>query len=76
MKLIEYRVKGNYHFPLDMLRYDNSCPASTDDAQTISGNNDGDIPLSHPVEILLHGLRCTPDRWASFGWKVTAHRKI
>lgn len=69
-KEITFRVEGKGCFPVDMLRYDNAWPATSDDAATIGSLLSGDIPPGHLTQVELRGARCTPGRWQSFGWKV------
>lgn len=57
------RIGSYTGFPMDMLRYDQAWPATGEDAAKIK-------PSDEPVEIRLHGLSCTPDRWKSFGWSI------
>lgn len=67
MRVKEFTVRGHigFHsmFPMDMLRYDRCWPASGAEAAKM-------IPCNDAVEITLHGLGCTRDRWRSFGWEV------
>lgn len=69
MKVITYKVRGGFNFPLDMLRYDGAYPNTSDDVRKImeSLNLKGETSK----EITIGGT--TPPtiaRWASFGWKV------
>jgi hypothetical protein len=57
-------------FPIDMLRYDNCWPRTSQDAMDISwsignGSFTGTIALYAPDSRTI-----TPTRWASFGWTV------
>lgn len=74
--VVEYQVVGHGTFPIDMLRYDSSYPASAE----------GILEPSHWAEpvpdvlkdrkvVLRHrdsfrGWSPTVDRWRSFGWSV------
>ncbi len=59
-----FKVQGEgSNFPVDMLRYDQCWPRTTDDAIAL---------VSFPREIsLVSHSKPTPDRWLSFGWKIT-----
>lgn len=77
-----YRVKGQWPFPLDMLRYDNSEPATPEMAALVAKLSDencpDDIDLRTVYEIELHlkfpvrgGLpHGGGRRWESFLWRV------
>jgi hypothetical protein len=74
MKLIRFKVKGSFRFPLDMLRYDACWPASPGDTGNMEASFDARSPTGYEVE-LIHwaanaGWQPTVDRWASFGWYV------
>ena len=58
-----YTVVGQWEFPLDMLRYDAAWPNTEKDAAMILGKE------RRPVRLCSHQAP-TPERWASFGWKV------
>jgi hypothetical protein len=67
------------HFPLDMLRYAESFPATTDDANLIEGlieRNTERLPRDVVIN-LRTGIKFNSacfaqacDRWKSFGWRV------
>lgn len=72
-----YKVSGKWPFPLDMLRYDESHPTSSEDTILIvqlSGEHcPNDISLNDRHEIsLATGSRYSPnkERWKSFSWEV------
>lgn len=83
---IVVEARGNYNpFPLDMLRYDNCVPATSEDASnilvsqhcTMSGIQD---PSKH---IRIHLRRFTAStpaptfaRWHSMGWRVLHHHEM
>lgn len=80
-KLFHYVVTGSRgHFPLDMLRYAESYPSTTDDANIIETLIRGDDRSRLPRTVAIRlGTPHEPDgylfispteRWASFGWKV------
>ena len=70
-----YSVKGNFRFPIDMLRYDESYPASERDAARIERLREPQV-TSNESEINLERIVGDPDqqpcndRWKSFGWTV------
>lgn len=73
-KETSYKVIGSRHFPFDMLRYDQACPADGRSAEELGQCNMCEItqmgkPLGERT-ITLNAKRCTPERWASFGWHV------
>ncbi len=80
MYACKFRVIGKGHFPMDMLRYDQCFPRTTDDAIAL-------VPSDHPADHVFaqantreieliklantkHGAMPTNARWASFGWRV------
>ncbi len=70
-----FTVKGWGAFPLDMLRYDSCWPATAADSERIRSSFRGHLTSSPPQEIRLVSASASPitvDRWASFGWSVTA----
>jgi hypothetical protein len=80
MTILEYTVRGVWPFPLDMLRHDDSAPASEDDRlviQRLSGDYAPDAGAFKPVDIKLAMVgswssfpRPNTKRWKSFGWTV------
>ena len=65
----EYTVRGDGTFPLDMLRYDCSWPATSEDVSWLwSGKEERELMLRSDREP-------TYARWSSFGWEVTEVRK-
>ena len=77
--LVEFRVQGSFTFPVDMLRYDQCFPRTTDDAITmIENERDLGDSFCKPREIELvkytdqrtEDLAVTKGRWLSFGWRV------
>lgn len=75
----EYTVSGTGRFPLDMLRYDGSYPASSQDANTITDSLDPELAISDEaparwrVNLVTSQAKAwlpTQARWASFGWRV------
>ena len=81
---IEYSVKCRFNhmnaFPIDMLRYDDSQPASTEDWDLIIQSHANAIAPkeaidSKPIKLVhySHGNKRwqpTFDRWRSFTWEV------
>lgn len=70
-----YTVESpNWGFPVDMLRYDQSWPATESDAIAIG---DQRMIAGHSQVNLCHygekRWEPTRGRWASFGWRVVAH---
>lgn len=74
---IIYVVKGHGEFPVDMLRYDRSCPYSESDSYLIRNSVSSTRAGRDEYEVTLIRLNAhkgwTPGapRWASFGWTVT-----
>jgi hypothetical protein len=70
MYLVTFTVKGTGRFPLDMLRYAQCWPATSDDVVAL----DSKTPIA--ITLRLHSRTKTPDavlwggRWASFGWNI------
>ena len=63
-----YSVSGRGRFPLDMLRYDCSWPARSEDAHTI---RQAVAAHSGHATVQLRSHRApTASRWDSFGWEV------
>jgi len=64
-------------FPIDMLRYDNCVPLTSEDASRIyteraHASDRHDTLVIHLVHYSgTAKAQVTPDRWASFGWTVT-----
>lgn len=61
-----YTVSGRGRFPIDMLRYDASFPASEFDSELIEQTNPRQVQLSTHV----NHVEFSKGRWASFGWQV------
>lgn len=70
-----YTVCGTGRFPVDMLRYDTSYPATEAGSSEIARGYDGGS-LREPREIALVHMgevkdwKPTEGRWGSFGWRV------
>ncbi len=75
-KLYEFTVEGRGFFPTDMLRYDACWPMTQDDVcRLVMPSIRGPEP-SEKVKVRLASHRApTPDRWASFGWTMTAQER-
>ncbi len=67
MKVRRFLVEGRGYFPLDMLRYDQCWPCSSEDVLAM------DVTEHRRIVMLSHGLP-TVARWNSFGWKVEEMR--
>lgn len=65
-----FQVKGVGIFPVDMLRYDECWPATSDDATELACNLSGDDPLATWTIELMSAKKPTVNRWKSFGWIV------
>lgn len=88
-KIIYFVVEGRGAFPTDMLRYDSCEPATDEDMQAINrGEYVGGPKRQIALERDIAGLASssllarisstpgvTPNRWASFGWKVVQYEK-
>ena len=68
-----YKVEGTHPFPVDMLRYDTSYPASELDAAEITILPDHRDKVTVTLEHIDDRKIWQPTyrRWESFGWKVT-----
>jgi len=64
-----FAVKGVGEFPYDMLRYDQCCPQTSEDASQMSQHrrNERVVKL---VRFSGNPDGATNGRWASFGWHV------
>lgn len=77
-RMFSFTVTGTGLFPLDMLRYDQCWPRTSNDAELIerinSQYNQYSAATREVQEIELSGANNhgepTEDRWKSFGWKV------
>jgi hypothetical protein len=78
MKLYEYKIENTAatHFPLDLLRYEESWPARQEDSKSIELLLRGQVSSTIQWCILLQGLHCSPEKWKEFGWKVIEQRRI
>lgn len=68
-----YTVEGSGYFPLDMLRYDSSYPATSEAVDGLNGLQE----QQRTVELgCVNHKKWEPTvgRWNSFGWSVTSHR--
>jgi hypothetical protein len=71
MKLKTFVVEGAGQFPYDMLRYDACWPATENDSRLLEGT----LRERRRVAIeTIASFTLTPDRWASFGWKIVGAR--
>jgi hypothetical protein len=61
-------VEGSGRFPLDMLRYDSAFPH--EEADTAAIEHDERRRRVVLCRRSVNESAGTPDRWASFGWKV------
>mgnify|MGYP003140530484 FL=1 len=61
-----FEVRGSGEFPWDMLRYDRVYPTTEPAPDRYAEADKWKLIRTVKVE----GQGCTPDRWASFGWKV------
>ena len=64
-------VEGYFPFPIDMLRYDECHPTTSEGVQAIVESFNTDV-LPHKTYIVELRGPCYPteDRWASFLWRV------
>jgi hypothetical protein len=73
---VRFKVRGQYPFPIDMLRYDGCIPDSERDSYLIIGVSDAIARTPGEVEITLKSFYDLPRgptvaRWRSFAWEVT-----
>lgn len=73
----EIKVAGSGCFPVDMLRYNQCWPATSEDCSAIIDTFEPG-KLEHYRINLKHydhkSWEPTKDRWLSFGWRVVSHR--
>ena len=70
-QITDFTVTGTFHFPWDMLRYDQAWPRDGEAASVLEAFARGEhFKRADPavVRMRCHGDP-TPDRWASFNWK-------
>lgn len=75
-KIYQYTVRGFGNFPIDMLRFDQSWPASEAESGNITRPPfEGVIKMR---DVVLRTIRpqVTDGRWISFGWTVTERPKL
>jgi hypothetical protein len=75
-----YTVKGSWPFPVDMLRRENSKPATPEDAAIIErlsrdfAEDRDAYPNTVTINLVIpnaaHHMRPLTARWRSFGWDV------
>jgi hypothetical protein len=63
-----FTVRGKWIFPVDMLRYDQCWPKTTEDAVDMNHKDCGFVEL-RDIQMVSHS-EPTRDRWLSFGWDV------
>ena len=73
---VEFQVIGSAWFPVDMLRYDSCCPATSEDAAKIEHSRVqvGERPTVS-IRLRRFGMSQqgpTAERWRSFGWVVSS----
>jgi hypothetical protein len=64
--IYQYYATGQGNFPVDMLRYNQCWPASTDDALNLLNDDPEDL---RSISLLSH-VEPTIERWSSFGWSI------
>lgn len=62
-------------FPIDMLRYDQSYPATEGDAGKIERTFNLRERTTQSIDLVSDVATPTPARWASFGWTVVCVEK-
>ena len=71
----EFEVSGGFSFPVDMLRYDCCFPADETQSAIINRSFEGERGAPLTVRLARYTRNdfapITPERWQSFGWKVT-----
>ena len=70
------------NFPVDMLRYDNCWPSTSEDSVKISWtlqnnlqtmeDNEISFMLGRGIELYTDNRSLTAKRWESFGWEVVS----
>lgn len=69
MKLITYTVSGSGTFPVDMLRYTQSFPASEADSSTMAESGRRIVKLQSYSS--KKGIEFSKERWTSFCWELS-----
>lgn len=75
----EFYVTGHGEFPVDMLRYDQAYPHSSQDAMAMGINTSdlGEILETRTIRMVsLNSAGPTVDRWRSFGWLCSTERPV
>jgi hypothetical protein len=71
---IEYKVRGQTRFPMDMLRYDRCNPLTEADAALIERHVQCAAEPECQIDLVTFSetkaYKPTQDRWRSFGWTV------
>lgn len=72
MFFTRYTVRGSGAFPFDMLRYDQSFPAGSEDAHNMSGDSLTETRSVTLGRYTKQKVQAEPTyrRWISFGWTV------
>lgn len=73
-KRARYVVKGCGELPLDMLRYDQSWPATN--ASANAGQRSGNGLEEREVVLETDAPNIHPGRWSSFGWQVVEREGV
>ena len=66
-RIYRFEVEGKGDFPWDMLRYDEVYPLTAPSPSIYDATAAWKVPRTVKVQGYW---RCTPARWASFGWRV------
>lgn len=73
-KMYEFVVEGWGCFPVDMLRYDACWPMTQEDVGRMPLRATDRVMPTVRVKMASHRAP-TPERWASFGWKVISQER-
>ncbi len=72
-KLYRFKVRWAGEFPIDMLRYDCCFPERESEGSSVIERSfrEGGGPYEVSLITMREGGHITPDRWASFGARVS-----
>jgi len=78
MMVFKFTVRGSGAFPLDMLRRDECYPAGEIDVHNMVVDVHGQASdeSERSVSLIRRGMMPSPERWASFGGRVTGMHRM
>lgn len=76
----KYQISGNATFPVDMLRYETSFPATAADAAVLAEALRSENRTARVITLLCittdRHWRPAADRWRAQGWFVRGHQRV